>query len=258
MGGFAFKVDNGPTRFIEPENGLSRIPLTAEGVFLLAQCGHIPDLSVGEIIDKSKADGVAKTLVCVQAGWCLLQYIGRLAGGLPVSLLELNTLGHALCALAIYFSWWHKPLDIKEPYVLSGDLNPPVFAYMWMRSKMSPSVLKDDRNFRREFDDLGWDAGMKGREGDIAMDGVGDTPTIILSPGDYLFGHCLQSNGRIFEDRVYQERVWRWPFFYRIERRTERVSWHVELSAVDIRRWRLASNAIRQHSGLGKRYWHSK
>ena len=32
----------------------------------------------------------------------------------PVSLLELNTFGHAISALLIYFCWWEKPLDISD------------------------------------------------------------------------------------------------------------------------------------------------
>ena len=32
----------------------------------------------------------------------------------PVSLLELNTLGHAACALLIYLCWWEKPVDIGD------------------------------------------------------------------------------------------------------------------------------------------------
>lgn len=33
---------------------------------------------------------------------------------LPISLLELNTLGHAICTLLIYCLWWKKPLDIGQ------------------------------------------------------------------------------------------------------------------------------------------------
>jgi hypothetical protein len=272
MGGFALKVDNGATKFIEPENGMTRIPLTAKGVLLFAQCGHIPDISEGEIKDKSKADLFANTLVCLQAGWCVLQYIGRLAAGLPVSLLELNTLGHALCALAIYISWWHKPLDIEEPHILSADEYRPLFAASWMRSSMSRSFLKDDRGFRYEINDLSWNATVEGREGEIAMDDLGDAPTITLSSNDYLFGHRLQPRGRAFQDQVFRTGIWRrgfltgiweWLWESRIRAlfppgigvRIEPASQTVELSAVDIRRWRLASDALRKHPKLDFCKW---
>lgn len=44
--------------------------------------------------------------------------IGRLASGLPVTLLEANTLLHAVIAIAIYAVWWHKPLSPEYPISL--------------------------------------------------------------------------------------------------------------------------------------------
>ena len=95
----------------------------------------IPDLSQEKIEDKSKGDSIAKALVCFQcmgtrrpktmvlafadayctAAWFCAQCVARLGQRVGISLLELNTLGHALCALLIYCLWWHKPLDTKEP-----------------------------------------------------------------------------------------------------------------------------------------------
>jgi hypothetical protein len=132
MGGFAADINDPADPFIPGKPTPVRVVLTSHGVQLLADCGLLPDISEDFIKDKSKADSLAKLLVCVQAIWCLLQYIGRLVNHLPVSLLEVNTLGHAMCALAIYMSWWYKPLDIKEPYVLSGEWVPRLCAYMWL------------------------------------------------------------------------------------------------------------------------------
>lgn len=40
----------------------------------------------------------------------------------PISLLELNTFGHAFCALIIYLMWWDKPSDLPKPFVIhNGD-----------------------------------------------------------------------------------------------------------------------------------------
>jgi hypothetical protein len=119
-----------------------RVTLSARGVRLLAQCGQLPRLSIRSIADKSKADPLKKAIVCMQAVWYLAQYIGRLQSHLPVTLLELNTLGHALCALLIYLFWWSKPLDIKEPIVLSGDWVESICAYMWMGSTIGLKDLK--------------------------------------------------------------------------------------------------------------------
>lgn len=71
--------------------------------------------SEDEIRDKSKSDGVSKALVCVQACWFCAQCASRIAQGLPITLLELNTLGHSVCALLIYLIWWHKPADVEQP-----------------------------------------------------------------------------------------------------------------------------------------------
>lgn len=62
----------------------------------------IPDLPLAEIVDKSKADGLAKALVGCQVLWFCLICLVRLAQGLPLSLLEAATIAHALCALLTY------------------------------------------------------------------------------------------------------------------------------------------------------------
>jgi hypothetical protein len=67
---------------------------------------------------RQKVDGLAKLLVIVQALWFCINFVARIAQAMPVSLLELNTFAHALCALFIYMLWWHKPGDIEEPFVL--------------------------------------------------------------------------------------------------------------------------------------------
>lgn len=44
-----------------------------------------------------------------------MQLVARLAQSLPVSLLEIHTLVHVFCALAIYGMWWEKAYDISKP-----------------------------------------------------------------------------------------------------------------------------------------------
>ena len=62
----------------------------------------MPFLSEEEIWDKSKVNGPAKAIVCIQALWFCAQCVGRLGQRLPVSLLELSTFAHAICALLVY------------------------------------------------------------------------------------------------------------------------------------------------------------
>lgn len=68
--------------------------------------------------DKSKANHLAKALVCIQAAYFGFHFITRLGLRLGVTLLELNTFAHAVFALIIYVIWWDKPLDIDEPVVI--------------------------------------------------------------------------------------------------------------------------------------------
>jgi hypothetical protein len=55
------------------------------------------------IQDKSKANGVVKFLACFQASWFCAQCINRSVERLSISLLELNTTVHTVCALTLYF-----------------------------------------------------------------------------------------------------------------------------------------------------------
>ncbi|KAK3401108.1 hypothetical protein B0T20DRAFT_348875 [Sordaria brevicollis] len=95
----------------------TRLTLTPKGLQFLKDDGYekfIPDLSKTKIKDKSKGSAFAKTLVCIQASWFCVQCLTRFSQGLAISLLELNTFGHAICTLFIYALWWNKPLDVVE------------------------------------------------------------------------------------------------------------------------------------------------
>jgi hypothetical protein len=101
--------------------GEEQLTLSAEGIRLLSFVGALPAVSSSQIRDKSKADGLAKSVVCIQATWMVAQVIARLAISLPVSLLEINTCGHVICALVLYLLWWSKPFDILDPLVLPDE-----------------------------------------------------------------------------------------------------------------------------------------
>ena len=103
-GGFAAEVhvgrpsagDETQSSFL-PKSCPKRLTFTAKGVALLAQCGLLPDIPEEDILDKSKANALAKALVVLQAIWMLLQVLGRIIVKLPVTLLEVNTVG--MCKL---------------------------------------------------------------------------------------------------------------------------------------------------------------
>ncbi|KAK4194912.1 hypothetical protein QBC40DRAFT_289887 [Triangularia verruculosa] len=116
MGGFA--VDLTDFVGIDADGRPKRFTITPEGVRLLSFLGDLPTIQESQIRDKSKADWLAKSIVCAQAGWMVIQVIGRAAKHMPISLLEINTCGHVACAFVIYLLWWHKPLDILVPTLL--------------------------------------------------------------------------------------------------------------------------------------------
>ena len=151
MGGFVFDLDE-----VSSDNGealtdkVSRLTLTPRGVALLAACGYLPNISKEDILDKNKSDNVSKLLSVLQALWMLAQIISRLYNKLPITLLEVNTLAHIICAIILYSLWWNKPKLINEPTKIRGDWVPPIAAYMFMSSQISgwkrtrPGILKKD------------------------------------------------------------------------------------------------------------------
>ena len=138
MGGLVFES---PIESDSQQEGVhirpQRFTITARGALLLAKCGRLPDIDLVDIKDKSKADGLAKALVLIQALWMLFQTAGRLFARVPISLLEVNTFGHILIAFVIYVLWWHKPREVYEPTILRGDWVNELAAYMYISSRIS-------------------------------------------------------------------------------------------------------------------------
>ncbi|KAI4087061.1 MAG: hypothetical protein LQ344_007065 [Seirophora lacunosa] len=151
MGGFVFDLDELSTQHGGAfTSQIPRLTLTPRGVALLAACGYLPKISKEDILDKNKSDNVSKLLSVLQALWMLAQIVSRLYGKLSVTLLEVNTLAHIVCAIIIYALWWNKPKLINEPTKIRGDWVLPIAAYMFMSSQVSgwrsvrPGILKKD------------------------------------------------------------------------------------------------------------------
>ncbi|KAF3004746.1 hypothetical protein E8E13_000096 [Curvularia kusanoi] len=136
MGGFAIDIEPMENDLASLFGDHKRLTLTAQGLALLAECGHVPQISAAEIKDKNKADGLAKLLVCIQAGWMIIQVTSRAATGLATTLLEVHVVAHVVCALVMYVIWWHKPRQVESPTLLKDDLG-PLAMYMFLASRMS-------------------------------------------------------------------------------------------------------------------------
>jgi hypothetical protein len=72
-------------------------------------------LSREAIQDRGKADWLVKVLALVQMAWLVLQCVARAIQRLPLTTFELSTLAYIPCALLIFYLWWDKPYDIRQP-----------------------------------------------------------------------------------------------------------------------------------------------
>ncbi|KDR79429.1 hypothetical protein GALMADRAFT_1240173 [Galerina marginata CBS 339.88] len=73
----------------------------------------LPMISESEIRDRSKGDGLSKSLAIGQTLWFVLQCIARRVDGLYITELELATAAFAFLNGVIYFLWWDKPLAVQ-------------------------------------------------------------------------------------------------------------------------------------------------
>ena len=71
-----------------------------------------------------------------------------MAQHIPVSLLELNTFGHAICALLIYLIWWEKPFEVDYPNVIESPYLWGIFALKNTNIYNTPLV----KSVRSEFE----------------------------------------------------------------------------------------------------------
>ena len=127
MGGFVADVSH-------LHNSLTRVTLSPKGVAFLAKHGHFLRIPESTIRDKSKADVLAKVLVCVQVSWMLVQTVGRKVAGYPITLLEVHTLVHVACAIAMYGLWFQKPLDVRDPAWVDTSAFQDLLALMLVRN----------------------------------------------------------------------------------------------------------------------------
>ncbi|KAI0707859.1 hypothetical protein C8Q76DRAFT_800174 [Earliella scabrosa] len=127
MGGFVLQNphDTPVDRYLPAWQGNG--VLTEHGVRALmrGEPDLIPDIPVDELLDRGKADGLAKMLLAWQVLWFCLSCLNRAVQHLPLSLLEVTTIAHALCALLTYAVWWKKPKDVGQPIVIGTHSDVP-------------------------------------------------------------------------------------------------------------------------------------
>lgn len=105
MGGFVLVYNNSRYRLCAPQFL----------ALLKRRFIRLPSLSKDEIKDKSKEDTFTKVWACIQITWLVAYLIGRTVGHLPITTLELFTVGVACCTFITYGAWFEKPKDIDFP-----------------------------------------------------------------------------------------------------------------------------------------------
>lgn len=81
----------------------------------------LPDITVSEIRDKSKADAFAKGAAIFQGLWLVADLIARTAQGLPSTQLELFTLAFVVSTVMSFFFWWRKPQHVSTTTLVLCD-----------------------------------------------------------------------------------------------------------------------------------------
>lgn len=124
IGGFAYRRGR---HFRIPESDLKfpNLTLNARGFLRLARekVLHPGILDDKAVTDRSKADSLAKLLVCAQAFWVVINIIARKASGLPSTLIELNVVVHVVVNVVVYGFWWNKPLSVQSSIILNPGVD---------------------------------------------------------------------------------------------------------------------------------------
>jgi hypothetical protein len=108
MGGFVIDISR-------LYNMLDHATITTNGMLLLARQGYFFHLTTHTIDDKSKANLLAKMLICVQVLWMVGQVLERKIAEYPITLLEIHTIVYVVCALTMYTLWMCKSFDVHDP-----------------------------------------------------------------------------------------------------------------------------------------------
>ncbi|KAI5797792.1 hypothetical protein EDC01DRAFT_39180 [Geopyxis carbonaria] len=115
MGGYIVDISSPSDNSTTPSSST----LTVDALIKLASEFSFTSVSREAIRDKSKADFLAKFLVCFQVSFLVVQSIARKIQGYPLALLEIHTLVHVGCAFLMYALWFHKPLNVYTPTTIA-------------------------------------------------------------------------------------------------------------------------------------------
>ncbi|KAL6718383.1 hypothetical protein ACLMJK_004472 [Lecanora helva] len=112
MGGFMLKSPDVPM-----------FPVDSEQLAYLVEKNYLqyPAIDQETIGDRNKADGFARLVTSVQITWFFIQCLVRWSQRLVLSTLEITTFATILATLNSLFFWYHKPLDVETPIIISME-----------------------------------------------------------------------------------------------------------------------------------------
>jgi len=147
MGGFSIPMKHNDGIDIST----SRIHVNFLDFLKIAKLHHLEFPPKAELMDRSKADWISKSITSMQITWFVCQLIGRAVQKLPVTTLELFTCALVACTLVTYVAWWNKPLDIQRPIVLDCEVTAAFLAFHNISSLKTASSLSDSLYFPQGY-----------------------------------------------------------------------------------------------------------
>ena len=116
----AFYANMGGFLLASPDS--KAFPVNSAQLLYLIRNGYIPypiatDI---EIAQKGKEDNIQRFLTVVQLSWFVIQIISRAILRLPVTTLEVATLGLVFCSGFTFSLWASKPLNAEDNIVISS------------------------------------------------------------------------------------------------------------------------------------------
>ncbi|KAF9470317.1 hypothetical protein BDN70DRAFT_998971 [Pholiota conissans] len=122
MGGFMLSNDGRPMHILI-DGGHRKTPSKLQLIYNIEN-GIIspPRITEEDIQDRSKGDAISKILIILQTTWFIAQCIARWSQHLPVTELEIVTLGFAMLNGITYAFWWNKPQNVGRPVFLEREM----------------------------------------------------------------------------------------------------------------------------------------
>ncbi|KAF9471205.1 hypothetical protein BDN70DRAFT_978161 [Pholiota conissans] len=121
MGGFMLSEDGRPIHVLI-DGSHQEIPKKLQLIYNIEK-GIIspPRITEEDIQDRSKGDIISKTIIILQTTWFIIQCLARWFQHLPLTELEIITLGFAMLNGITYALWWNKPQNVNRPVFLERE-----------------------------------------------------------------------------------------------------------------------------------------